>query len=619
MGFGDFMKGMQGGMTTMQDLRRQRQLDELYDYAIADEEGKFGDRNDERVENGLEPFKKRGSTTLLGRLTDKMDPVLARWMEKLGRGSGTTESPDAALQPTAEETDTTPTAVPESYAPEETMGFGFADGGALPEQWDFREDAKAPSGEKARPKMTEEEFARRRAAAKADLTGKADQIRPVEHTSKANQKVINRVGADVTPKSAIPDAPPKSLARRVGGKLVKGAAVGSILAGASGGIRGALDAETTGEGVLSDLGQRALGAGKGILTGVLDPLGEPGRWMDRGEEAPAAIPEAAPAPAEPGQPVGPRSRRYPGQQSAPRPAAAPAAPGPQAVPTAPAEEDPLANFDISQFKAEEIPNFSNNDWVDHRQKLLKSYMRQGLSYAEAWDKTDQQVVATQQRGFMHFAKQAYTALATSGKSSPQAAAAVRAAFQYLPSTTDIQVGEYNGHLVAFGVDEDTGEQVGTPIVITPKLLEQVMMNFQDPKAWAEHAQDNRKLDQADRELDQGDRRLGIMEGGLQVERENALTKRIDAIGTGGGNSALKQSDIAAAGKYIDDWAFQFQSEDADPALPSALAALAEAEFARKGGGDYQLRNITLRLEEMLKSPGGAEMIIAAARRLASGQ
>ena len=653
MSFGDFMKGMQGGMTTMQDLRKARQVEDLYDYAIADAEEEFGDRNADRVKGGLEPIKKRGSTTLLGRLTDKMDPVIARWMEKLGRGTGTTESPVAGELPTSEELDPTPPA--EAIPTEEALPIEdpiLAADGKRPvvegtdELGNWLDDKEA--GKPKRPKYNdnspdeiEKRASRARGAKPApseaiptQVEGDPSKYRPAGKGQTGNAPK-NATRAGRAAEWATEHAKYKGVggpsmtaaegagalrtgARKVVGGLGRGAIIGSVLAAGSGGIRGALDAETTGDGFWSDVGQRAAGAGKGVVAGVLDPLGEPGRWMDRGEEeAPAAAPaEQEAIPTRGSGPNGPR--RYPGQGAARRAAAA----GPQAIPTAPTARDPLEDFDITQFKASEIPNFSNSDWMSHRKDLLQSYMRSGLSYAEAYDKADQQAIATQQRGFMHFAKQAYTALVTSGKSSPEAGAAIRAAFQYLPSTTDIQVGEYNGHLVAFGVDEDTGEQVGKPVVITPDLLERIMMNFQDPKAWAEHAQDNKKLDQADRELDQGDRRLGILEGGLEVERENALTKRLDAIGVPGATgSALKESDIAAAGKAIDEWAYQFarspDGEDVDPALPSALKALAEAEFARKGGGN--LRTIMLRLEEMLKSPGGAETIIAAARRLASGQ
>jgi hypothetical protein len=157
------------------------------------------------------------------------------------------------------------------------------------------------------------------------------------------------------------------------------------------------------------------------------------------------------------------------------------------------------------------------------------------------------------------------------------------------------------------------------MVITPDFLDSALMNFSDRKAWTEFAQDNRRMDQADTELEQGSRRLDLMEEGLGIERENALTRRLDAIGSGlaGGGGGLKETDIASARKQLNDWAYAIGGgKGADPALPAALSALAEAEYKRRGG---DLSTIVMRLEEMMRSPGGPDTILAAARRLASGQ
>jgi len=638
MGFGDFMSGMQGGMSAMDDLKNSRLRRKLYDQALTEGNIELDAKDFDREKQGLPKLRRFDtSDTFVGKLGDKLDPVLSRFMEKLGRGTGATESPVADTLPTAAEVN--PEAVPlsaEDFGAAYDEGIALADGKRpIDELGGWADDEVAGKPKKERYNAdSPDEIAKRAERARAGGAGPAreaiptqvegdpSKYRPAEKGQVGNAARRGRPeftkykgvgGPSMT--AAEGAGALRTGARKVVGGLGRGAIIGSILAAGSGGIRGAVQADQPGDSILGDTWERAKGAGKGIVTGLLDPLGEPGRWAGNDEEAPA--PDAAPQeaiPTAPGQPTGPRSRRYRGQGAARR-----AAPAAEAVPTAPTEVDPLAGFDVTQVNAADIPNFSNNDWVQHRKDMMDSLIMHGMSYAEAWDKVDQQVIATQQRGFMHFGNQARALLANGDLKG--AATAVRAAFQYFPSTTDLQVGEYNGHLVAFGVDEDTGEQVGTPMVVTPEFLDSALMNFSDRKAWTEFAQDNRRMDQADTELEQGSRRLNLMEEGLGIERENALTRRLDAIGggLGGGGSALKQSDIAAAGKLIDDWASQFGGEDADPALASALAALAEAEFARKGGGEYQLRTITMRLEEMLKSPGGAETIIAAARRLASGQ
>lgn len=620
-GFGSFMEGLQGGISSMQDIRRKRQLDEIYDQEITLGREKVSGRDLSRSRAGLPALKKFSSG----------DPFLFRLMEKLGRGTGTTESPTANALPTSGETDTPPISLSGDYSVEmpeldptqfEAPDYEFAGGtpGSVEEAMRRADELalEEDTGPKKRQGYSADSEAeiQKRASRARTASAPAREAIPTQVIDRSGDKTLGQKVAAKAKAAAkyegvgMPSKAGAGLLRRGAGALGRAAAIGGIVGAGAGGIRGALETETTGDGFWSDVGQRAVGAGKGVVAGVLDPIGA---IMGSDEAAPEAAPEAIPTGSS-----GP-TRRY-SRRNPSAPAAGPgaSAAAPTAVPetAAPAEANPLANFDISKVSAEQIPNFSNKDWESFREENIQELVANGMSYAEAWDKVDQQTIATQRRGFLHFASQADALLKHGDKRG--AAAAVRAAFQYMPSTTDLKVGEYNGHVVAFGVDEETGEQVGSPMVITPDLLQQVQMNFANPQVWAEYAQDRRKLDQADRELGQGDRRLDLVEQGVGIERENALTRRIDAIGgiPGQGGSSLKESDIATARRSIDDWAFGVgQTEGADPALGSALKALAEAEYKRRGG---DLNTITLRLEEVLKASGEAA-IIAAARRLASGQ
>jgi hypothetical protein len=191
---------------------------------------------------------------------------------------------------------------------------------------------------------------------------------------------------------------------------------------------------------------------------------------------------------------------------------------------------------------------------------------------------------------------------------------VRAAFQYLPSTTDVQVGNYNGRLVAFSVDEESGEQVGQPMVVTPELLQKVLMNFQDPKVWAEYAQDNRKLDQADRGLDQTDTRIGLAEQGLEIERENAKTNRMRAIG-GEGEGGMKLTD---ADRHTQFWQDQsFAAAQDDPELQAAMAAVMASLYV-EDGGNTRPEVISRQVASIAKTPEGRAKILAAANQYAGG-
>lgn len=608
-GFGSFMEGMQGGLQTMDQLKDSRLKRKLYDQAVTEAEAGFEGQDFSRARLGLPAIKRsRSSDTLIGMLGDKMDPVLARWMEKLGRGTGATESPTAdALQVSEELQPAIPEFNPESV---EAPSYEFADGtaGGL---GDWLDDEKAGKpkrdGYSADSKAEVEARAERarRASSGAPRQAIPEQVIDRSGDKTMGQKVAGKAKAAAKYEGyGLASKPGSGMLSRAGRFVGRAAAPLAIGGAAAGGIRGALDAETTGEGILSDMGQRAVGAGKGVVAGLLDPVGA---IIGRdGEEAPAPTPEAAPQQALPvGGSSGPSNpRRYSGQSRS-----STAVPGAakSAIPeAAPAATDPMAGFDITKFKAAEIPNFSNQDWVAHREDLMKDLVMNGMSYAEAWDKVDQQVVATQQRGFMHFAQQAYAALSTSGKGSPQAAAAVRAAFQYLPSTTDIQVGEYNGHLVAFGVDEDTGEQVGTPIVITPELLQGVMVNFSDPKAWAEHAQDNRKLDQADRELGQGDKRLNIMERANEIDAFGAQTARMDAVsggGSGGADDGMKRSDSARNRTALENGAFEITQDATERSMLIAVMA----EMDRADGG-FNPEKVVAEIKQLAQTPEGMARI-----------
>jgi len=623
-GFGSFMEGLQGGISTMQDIRRKKQLDKIYDQEITLGDERVTGRDFSRARAGLDPLKKSKSG----------DPFLYRLMEKLGRGNDSNESPTAGALPVAAEADPEPIVLSGDYDPsaewvDPEADVALADAGSVDDAMRRAEELKLEedTGPKksSRPKMTEAEFDEKRATA-SKQTGRASEIRPVEQVSKGSKKIISKVGAEVG--EAIPTKAKwykpsgYGLAAKEGagvlskaGRWVGRAAAPLAIGGAAaGGIRGALDTETTGDGFWSDVGQRAVGAGKGVVAGLLNPIDS--IFGVGGEE------EAAVAPPEEQKVAGsgPRGpRRYPGQG---RPASAiptaPSAPG--AAAAGPAEEpNPLDGFDVSKVAPEDIPNFSVKDWESFREENIKELVANGMSYAEAWDKVDQQTVATQQRGFMHFAKQAYMALGKDGKYSPAAAAAVRAAFQYLPSTTDIQVGDYNGHLVAFSIDEETGEQVGTPMVVTPQLLQSAMINFQDPKAWAEHAQDNRKIDQADRELGQGDRRLDLLGDQVGIERENAITNRIKAIGDPGGgpggSGGMKLSDADRHTQFWQDESFAAAGGDSD--LQAAMAAVMSSLYT-EDGGNTRPEVISRQVKALAKTEEGRAKIFAAANQYAGG-
>ena len=180
-----------------------------------------------------------------------------------------------------------------------------------------------------------------------------------------------------------------SKAGRFLGRVAAPLAIGGAGAG---GVRGALegggdyvDPQKRGDPLIDtlyDVKGRVIGAGKGVVAGLLNPVDA--IMGNGGEEAPApqeAVPTGSSGP----------SRRYSARNAPAAPAAG--ASGAGAIPAgpaaAPAEADPMAGFDISKVNADDIPNFGNKDWEAFREENIKELVANGMSYAEAWDKVDQ--------------------------------------------------------------------------------------------------------------------------------------------------------------------------------------------------------------------------------------
>ncbi len=649
-GFGSFMEGLQGGIGTMQSVRRGKQVEQLYDQELTLGEDKIRGRNYSLGRAGQKPLKRFGMK----------DPFLLRWMDKLGRGTGATESPVADDFPAAGEEEPPPIqADVEVDIPEvdpsvfgEAPDFAAADGGIplkfesggtaaeaalrqqalddqqLIDELNRNEDRPRQQQPKGRYSVDSREEVQRRAAASRARTG-TPPPREAVPTQVQDRTPQGKAQASAATAAEAAAAAPKGRLARVAGSA-KGLAKG-LLAGqfAAAGVGAALENGLNGDEKLAEYYRRINRPGRendatpwrhaGVRAmGVLQDVGSaflPDSvesklfpYMGEAEQAPEAIPTQSSGP----------TRRYSARRTPDAPARPAAAPG--AIPAGPAvpqEADPLAGFDVSQVSADDVPNFSNNEWIQFRDENIQEMVANGMSYAEAWDKVDQQTIATQRRGFLHFASQADALLAANNTRG--AAAAVRAAFQYMPSTTDLKVGEYNGHVVAFSVNEETGEQVGTPIVVTPDLLQKIQLNFKDPAVWAEYAQDRVKLDQAERELGQTDTRLDLMRQGLEVDQENAMSSRIRAMGGGGGEGGMKLADADRHTMLFEAKTMEIMGEIGvdDPALADSIVAVMSSLY-REGGGQYAPEVIARQVKALARTPEGLAKIRAAADSLAGG-
>lgn len=642
-GFGSFMEGFSGGARTMSDIKsaleerkyrksvrkriemdsdsvnRQREMADLPAFDMGEEESPYLMRLGDAMANGFKSLRDKVARregalpgigdTDFGAMYEEQNPLIdTEALPTLGQDLDLPEYKDGS------------------------PGAIKADG-----TWNWADDEKPDDKKPQRRKMTEEEFNKGREQARRN-TGQ--QIRkPDPISSPQSQKIIDKIGADANPKEAIPT---KGRISRGWDKLKGGAKGAAALSASIGGITSVAENALDADGKLEDYYRRigrdparakdyrpvehAVMRGMGFLqdmgkgvTSFIPGLNDALHVNDWANEASAAAPapqEAIPTAGSPRRPGGPGPSR--GRTPARAAPTAPAAPS-QAIPTA--KPDPLAGFDVSNVDPKDIPRMSTREWDDHKKQIMQSYVLSGKSYAEAMDLADQQVTNQQRRGFLMFGQQA-AALAEAGNLKG-AAAAVTAAFQNMPTTTDVNVTIYNGHLVAYGVDEDTGEQVGQPVVLNAQRIQDILRNFSDPKVWGEYVQTSRKLDQGDRALDQADRELAQRDYANRTNRIIADARMLDARGgaVGGGVSA---KDLDRIRPQIESITYRILATLPKDALPEgmsperlglAIQSLAMDDYRQSGNADQTIAKIT----EIAQSPGGVQWLIEQAAAYGRGQ
>jgi hypothetical protein len=138
-----------------------------------------------------------------------------------------------------------------------------------------------------------------------------------------------------------------------------------------------------------------------------------------------------------------------------------------------------------------------------------------------------------------------------------------------------------GNLVAYGVDEETGQPESRPWLVNPETLSVMAKNFSTPGAWAEHAQDRREHDDrigiAQQEIDHRNRRLDEYE--KPVGMANAASSRLSAEASmtsalrsrgGSGDDGPSGSEMLAGDKDVRELVMEAAmaaGEDGDPAYP----------------------------------------------------
>lgn len=435
---GNFAKGQQVRNTA----RLARQIERANDYDLAIDEEKLLGRRDaiRQAEEmyGLEPID-------FGQFQTNEDPMymrLANWWKQrreLRRSGRSAQAPPSDFD-----------SVDRMQQLQQTRAIpSFADGGDVTNIVD------------------EDEMIRRRAAL---------------------ERARNPATVASRTEAAIPRRP--GLLSRAGGMLRRGAnAVGKVAAipalvgtavetasTPTEQYRKRFGMETNDPSFLGDVGVRALGAASDF--GNILTRGTAGS-MYRDKAIPAApAREPASVAAQPEPP--------PEMPATPDEAIAQAAKsdGEQMIQQAVEESKPPGAIDFSKVNVppSEIPNMPVKDWVAYRARAVRNAMLQGASPAEA----HQQVTQLQMSGFRDYAQQALMHL--EGGNPLAAASALRAAYQYFPNGSDVRIGvtkgvDGNPVLVGMGRNEETGESVGSPMVLNSERLSVMIENLSNPEAF----------------------------------------------------------------------------------------------------------------------------------------
>jgi hypothetical protein len=243
------------------------------------------------------------------------------------------------------------------------------------------------------------------------------------------------------------------------------------------------------------------------------------------------------------------------------------------------------DFSKVDFRADEIPNMPVSDWVEYRGREVRNLMAQGRSAREA----HAEVTALQQQGFIDYSTQALMHLQAGN--APAAASALRAAYQYFPNGSDIQIGVYQDpetgqpSLLGRGFNEESGEPVGNPMFLDSERLAVMIENFKNPeafRAWTKDWRDEQFARQQYEEVEKPGAEADIR----YKERlgQAALARGTADIMSAQGRGGRDQTDLDRANAAFIT-AVETMALD-DPAMADRLASAMSRMYADNPGVQY---------------------------------
>lgn len=225
-----------------------------------------------------------------------------------------------------------------------------------------------------------------------------------------------------------------------------------------------------------------------------------------------------------------------------------------------AEDDLEENFKYEwlpqDVMPEDLPSMNTQDWIEYRSVMTQSLIARGMNPKEARQQVDDNTVDTQMRGLQRELDKALQYMQVGDARS--ASFAIRQGFQYFPNGVDVKFGTQTGKdgrpvIVAMGMNEQTGEPAGNPMVITTESLAAMRENFSNPSAFRAWTKDGRDQQLGLREQE---RKEHATRATSSYQREAAISQRMTAEAaqhralTAGAGGGPKQTDMRAGMKSI---------------------------------------------------------------------
>jgi hypothetical protein len=641
MGLGAFTEGLQGGIAARDKMDLNRQYKSLLKGKMHEMESGFAADealrlNEYRNEYGTEEgFEARANP-----YTPPKDPALIRfggWLKgKMGFGGGQEAAPSSSgIEPTKSDMGTEPLSSPVAEKPK-TKLIELADGGAIPPLFDEQGNRRELTDEE-RMKRSYGEYYVTGGEAAANRDRRANRPDSYYH---------------IGPRSAGPTAAgvdEYALSRdrsgggvgaylgdvaRVAGETNTAQALRNVGAVSEASVRNVQDAggaRATGDavrGTFQDAGAGALNIAGGVAADLgLDKLTEFGAGFlgfdGKGEEGVPAKPPAD-APAGAGAAT---------EATTPAPEKSDEQIAQQAISTG--EEAAAENFDYRYLpedtRPEDMPSMNTQDWSRYRYEMMDALLMKGKDPDEALKIVDDITVGQQMRGMERELRKAMNYLNMGDYRATMFA--IRQGFQYFPNGVDVkfavQTNPKTGEqaLVSFGVDEETGEPLGAPQIITPDKLAAMGQNFSDPDKFRQWTKDGHDLQL---EIAKFKDLSKYRQESLDIQEANAITarKRVDAAGASGGRDGMSYSDVD---RRSEDIATILEDEEFREVIPEGLSQRlgAYGEEIMRYRNDLGPRQIAMILADAWNGtgkfdgmPGGAatvEALIEQLRKEATGK